>query len=215
MATIKMFGLDGQEKGGVDVADKDLVLDRGEQAVRDVVVGRAAYYRAGTAATLSKGEVNGSNKTPWKQKGTGRARAGLKQSPVWRGGGVAFGPKPRDFSVKVNKKVAKLAFRRVLSDRIADGTLVVVEDLSLPEAKTKALVAVLKALKAENALLVTAAADEALARAARNLPGVEVATAAGASVYQMMVHGTVVVARPAWEKLKERLAAPAKKETVA
>ena len=215
MATIKMFGLDGREKGGVDVADKDLVLDRGEQAVRDVVVGRAAYYRAGTASTLSKGEVNGSNKKPWKQKGTGRARAGLKQSPVWRGGGVAFGPKPRDFSVKVNKKVAKLAFRRVLSDRIADGTLVVVEDLSLPEAKTKALVAVLKALKAENALLVTAAADEALARAARNLPGVEVATAAGASVYQMMVHGTVVVARPAWEKLKERLAAPAKKETVA
>ena len=215
MATIKMFGLDGSEKGAVDVADETLVLDRGAQAVRDAVVARAAYLRAGTASTLSKGEVNGSNRKPWKQKGTARARAGLKQSPVWRGGGVAFGPKPRDFSVKVNKKVAKLAFRRVLSDRVADGSLLLVEDLSLPQAKTKALVAVLKALKAENALLVVAAADEALTRAARNLPDVEVATAAGASVYQMMVHGAVVVTRPAWEKLKERLAAPAKKETVA
>ena len=215
MATIKLFGRDGQEKGTVEVADKDLVLDRGEQAVRDTIVGRAAFLRAGPASTLSKGEVNGSNKKPWKQKGTGRARAGLKQSPVWRGGGVAFGPKPRDFSVKVNKKVAKLAFRRILSDRVADGTLILVEDLSLEQAKTKALVAVLKALKAENALLVVAAADEALTRAARNLPDVEVATAAGASAYQMMVHGAVVVTRPAWEKLKERLAAPAKKETVA
>lgn len=215
MATIKMFGLDGSEKGAVDVADETLVLDRGAQAVRDAVVARAAHLRAGTASTLSKGEVNGSNRKPWKQKGTGRARAGLKQSPVWRGGGVAFGPKPRDFSVKVNKKVAKLAFRRILSDRVADGTLILVEDLSLEQAKTKALVAVLKALKAENALLVVAAADEALTRAARNLPDVEVATAAGASAYQMMVHGAVVVTRPAWEKLKERLAAPAKKETVA
>ena len=215
MATIKLFGLDGQEKGGVEVADKDLVLDRGEQAVRDTIVGRAAFLRAGTASTLSKGEVNGSNRKPWKQKGTGRARAGLKQSPVWRGGGVAFGPKPRDFSVKVNKKVAKLAFRRIVSDRIADGTLFIVEDLSLERPKTKLLAAALKALKAENALLVVAAADEALTRAARNLPGVEVATAAGAGPYQMMVHGAVVVTRPAWEKLKGRLAAPAKKETVA
>ena len=85
MATIKMFGLDGQEKGAVELADEALVLDRGEQAVRDTIVARQAYYRAGTASTLSKGEVNGSNRKPWKQKGTGRARAGLKQSPVWRG----------------------------------------------------------------------------------------------------------------------------------
>ena len=207
MATIKILGIDGQEKGSVDVADKDLVLDRGEQAVRDTIVGRAAYYRAGTASTLSKGEVNGSNKKPWKQKGTGRARAGLKQSPVWRGGGVAFGPKPRDFSVKVNKKVAKLAFRRIVSDRIADGSLVVVEDLSLAAPKTKELVKVLKALDAENALLVVKAADETLTLASRNLPTVEVATAAGASAYQMMLHRKVVVVRAAWETLAARIAA--------
>ena len=215
MATIKMFGLDGSEKGAVDVADETLVLDRGAQAVHDAVVARQAFYRAGTASTLSKGEVNGSNRKPWKQKGTGRARAGLKQSPVWRGGGVAFGPKPRDWSVKVNKKVARLAFRRIVSDRIADGTLVVVEDFALSAPKTKELAKALKGLGAENALLVVKAADEALTRASRNLPSVEVATARGASAYQMMLHAKVLVARPAWEDLAARLADAGKKETVA
>ena len=215
MATIKMFGIDGKETGAVEFADDKLVLDRGAQAVRDAIVGRAAWLRAGTASTLSKGEVNGSNKKPWKQKGTGRARAGLKQSPVWRGGGAAFGPRPRDWSVRLNKKVARLAFRRVLSDRIADGTLVVVDDLSLPAPKTKELVKVLKALGAENALLVVKAADEALTRASANLPAVEVAVASRASTYQMMLHGKVVVARAAWEDLAARLEPAAAKETVA
>lgn len=214
MASAKLFAATGDFKNDIQLP-----------ALFDQEVNKVCMYlhikailnnnRQGTAQAKNKSSVSGGGQKPWKQKGTGRARAGLKQSPVWRGGGVAFGPKPRDFSVKVNKKVAKLAFRRILSDRVADGTLILVEDLSLEQAKTKALVAVLKALKAENALLVVAAADEALTRAARNLPDVEVATAAGASAYQMMVHGAVVVTRPAWEKLKERLAAPAKKETVA
>lgn len=215
MATIKMFGLDGQEKGAVEFADENLVLDRGAQAVRDAVVARAAGLRAGTASTLSKGEVNGSNKKPWKQKGTGRARAGLKQSPVWRGGGVAFGPHPRDYAQKLNKKVARLAFRRVVSDRIADGTLVLAEDLSLKAAKTKELAVVLKALGAENALLVVKAPDDKLSLAARNLPGVEVVTAARATTYKMMVHAKVVVARAAWEDLSARLVEGVRKETVA
>ncbi len=210
MATIKLFGRDGQEKGALELADQDLVLDRGEQAVRDTIVSRMAYYRAGTASTLSKGEVAGSNKKPWKQKKTGRARAGLRQSPVWRGGGVAFGPKPRDFSLKVNKKVARLAFRRAVSDRIADGSLIVVDDLSLEAPKTKALVQVLKGLDAANALLVVKAFDETLTLASRNLPDVEVATASGASLYQMMLHRKVIVSQPAWEDLKARIAAPRK-----
>ena len=183
--------------------------------MRDTIVARQAYYRAGTASTLSKGEVNGSNRKPWKQKGTGRARAGLTQSPVWRGGGVAFGPKPRDWSVKVNKKVARLAFRRIVSDRIADGTLVVVEDFALSAPKTKELAGVLKALGAENALLVVKAPDDKLSLAARNLPGVEVVTAARATTYKMMVHAKVVMARAAWEDLSARLVEGVRKETVA
>lgn len=215
MAAIKMYGRDGQQKGELEVADEVMVLDRGEQAVRDVVVGRAAAIRAGTASTLRKGEVAGSNKKPWKQKGTGRARAGLRQSPVWRGGGVAFGPHPRDFSIKVNKKVSRLAFRRVLSDRIADGSLKVVEDLSLTAPKTAELRKMLATLEASAALIVTKAADTNLLLSARNMPDVEVTTARNCSVYLLLRYPSVVVTRAAWEILKARLTGETIEETVA
>lgn len=214
MATIKMFGRNGQEAGGVEIADESMVLDRGDQAVRDAVVGRAASLRAGTASTLRKGEVAGSNKKPWKQKGTGRARAGYRQSPVWRGGGVAFGPHPRDFSIKVNKKVTRLAFRRVLSERIADGSLMIVDDLSMAAPKTSELVKMLVALGAPSALVVTLAVDENLLLSARNLPGVEVSTARNCGVYQMLRYPAVVVTRAAWEALKPRLTGETNEEIV-
>ena len=214
MATIKMFGRNGQEAGGVEIADESMVLDRGDQAVRDAVVGRAAALRAGTASTLRKGEVAGSNKKPWKQKGTGRARAGYRQSPVWRGGGVAFGPHPRDFSIKVNKKVTRLAFRRVLSERIADGSLMIVDDLSMAAPKTSELVKMLVALGAPSALVVTLAVDENLLLSARNLPGVEVSTARNCGVYQMLRYPAVVVTRAAWEALKTRLTGETNEEIV-
>ncbi len=214
MATIKMYGRNGQEAGGVEIADESMVLDRGDQAVRDAVVGRAAALRAGTASTLRKGEVAGSNKKPWKQKGTGRARAGYRQSPVWRGGGVAFGPHPRDFSVKVNKKVTRLAFRRVLSERIADGSLMIVDDLSMAIPKTSELVKMLAAIGAPSALLVTLAVDENLLLSARNLPSVEVSTARNCGVYQMLRYPAVVVTRAAWEALKPRLTGETNEETV-
>ncbi len=214
MATIKMFGRNGQEAGGVEIADESMVLDRGDQAVRDAVVGRAAALRAGTASTLRKGEVAGSNKKPWKQKGTGRARAGYRQSPVWRGGGVAFGPHPRDFSIKVNKKVTRLAFRRVLSERIADGSLMIVDDLSMAAPKTSELVKMLVALGAPSALVVTLAVDENLLLSARNLPGVEVSTARNCGVYQMLRYPAVVVTRAAWEALKPRLTGETNEEIV-
>lgn len=214
MATIKMFGRNGQEAGGVEIADESMVLDRGDQAVRDAVVGRAAALRAGTASTLRKGEVAGSNKKPWKQKGTGRARAGYRQSPVWRGGGVAFGPHPRDFSIKVNKKVSRLAFRRVLSERIADGSLVIVDDLSMAAPKTNELVKMLVALGTPSALVVTLAVDENLLLSARNIPGVEVSTARNCGVYQMLRYPAVVVTRAAWEALKPRLTGETNEEIV-
>lgn len=205
MAAIKMYGRDGQQKGELQVADEAMVLDRGDQAVRDAVVGRAAALRAGTASTLRKGEVAGSNKKPWKQKGTGRARAGYRQSPVWRGGGVAFGPHPRDFSVKVNKKVTRLAFRRVMSERIADGSLKVIEELSLTAPKTAELKKILISLEAPSALVVTLMPDDTLMLSARNLQGVEVMTARNCSVYLMLRYPAVVVTRAAWDVLKARL----------
>ena len=215
MATIKMYGRDGRDSGEVEVADDMLILDRGEQAVRDAVVARNASLRAGTASTLRKGEVAGSNKKPWKQKGTGRARAGYRQSPVWRGGGVAFGPHPRDFSIKVNKKVVRLAFRRALSERIAAGAVKLVEDLSLAAPKTKELRGVLEALGAPSALIVVPAWDDNLLLSARNLQGVEVTTVRNCSVYQVLRYPAIVMTRAAWEELKPRFAGENTEETVA
>lgn len=215
MATIKMYGRDGRDTGEVEVADDMLILDRGEQAVRDAVVARNASLRAGTASTLRKGEVAGSNKKPWKQKGTGRARAGYRQSPVWRGGGVAFGPHPRDFSIKVNKKVVRLAFRRALSERIADGAVKLVDDLSLAAPKTKELRGVLEALGAPSALIVVPAWDDNLLLSARNLQGVEVTTVRNCSVYQVLRYPAIVMTRAAWEELKPRFSGENTEETVA
>ena len=215
MATIKMYGRDGRDSGEVEVADDMLILDRGEQSVRDAIVARNASLRAGTASTLRKGEVAGSNKKPWKQKGTGRARAGYRQSPVWRGGGVAFGPHPRDFSIKVNKKVVRLAFRRALSERIAAGAVTLVDDLSLAAPKTKELRGVLEALGAPSALIVVPAWDDNLLLSARNLQGVEVTTVRTCSVYQVLRYPAIVMTRAAWEELKPRFAGENTEETVA
>jgi large subunit ribosomal protein L4 len=115
MSKLTIYNMQGAAVGDMDVDAGLLVLKKGTQAVHDVIVNGLARGRAGTASTLAKGEVAGSNKKPWRQKGTGRARAGYRQSPVWRGGGVAFGPHPRRYGGKVNRKVAKLAFQRAFS----------------------------------------------------------------------------------------------------
>ncbi|MDD5708237.1 MAG: 50S ribosomal protein L4, partial [Kiritimatiellae bacterium] len=196
----------GDAAGALDFADDLLVLNKGAQAVKDVVVATLNARRAGTASTLSKGEVAGSNKKPWKQKGTGRARAGLRQSPVWRGGGVAFGPKPRDFSVKVNRKVAQLAFRHALSGKIAAGELCVIEAFDIEGAKTRHLAALLKRMGLTGrTLLVPAQEDAALRRAARNLQQVGVVTADKLDVYSLLAHRAVVVTRAGFETLASRM----------
>lgn len=207
MSTIKVFNPAGDAAGEMTVADDILVLDKGEQAVKDMVVAIRNAYRAGTASTLSKGEVAGSNKKPWRQKGTGRARAGLRQSPVWRGGGVAFGPKPRDFSQKINRKVQRLAFARALSDKIAGGQVSVIEKFDLAEPKTKLLMPTLKKLGAErSALIVLDSYDEKVMLAANNLQKVEVVTAAEVDVYSLLLYRTLVATKAGFEALKARMA---------
>jgi len=206
MSTIKVFNPAGDSAGEMSVADDILVLDKGEQAVKDMVVAIRNAYRAGTASTLSKGEVAGSNKKPWRQKGTGRARAGYRQSPVWRGGGVAFGPKPRDFSQKINRKVQRLAFARALSDKIAAGQVSVIEKFDLAEPKTKLLVPTLKKLGAErSALIVLDSYDEKVMLAANNLQKVEVVTAAEVDVYSLLLYRTLVATKAGFAALTARM----------
>ncbi len=136
---------------------------KGTQAVHDTVVAYQAAQRMGTACTKNVGEVAGTNKKPWRQKGTGRARAGSFQSPLWRGGGVVFGPKPRDFSKKVSRKTKQLALRKALSERLRAGDVVVVDDLKLGSHKTKEFIGVLSALELKgSALIVAHAADKNL-----------------------------------------------------
>jgi len=207
MSTVKKYNAVGVETGNVEIPDTLLELEKGTQAVHDAVVALTNARRAGTASTLQKGEVAGTGAKPWKQKGTGRARAGYKQSPLWRGGGTAFGPKPRDYSVKVNKKVAKLAFRRALSEKLSSGAIRVVDPIVADSPKTKVFTAILKAQGIAGPVLVvvdTVARD--LELAARNVPRVELVGATDVNVYQLLRYPAVLVNTAGMEQLMARLA---------
>src|SRR6478752_6022434 len=163
----------GNNQGELEVKFALVENGKGTQAVHDTVVAYQAAQRMGTACTKNVGEVAGTNKKPWRQKGTGRARAGSFQSPLWRGGGVVFGPKPRDFAKKVNSKTKQLALRKALSERLKAGDVIVVDDLKLESAKTKDFVGVLSALELSgSALFVAQGSDKNLTLASRNIPNV-------------------------------------------
>ncbi len=151
---IAIKNLEGKNQGELEVKFALIENGKGTQAVHDTVVAYRAAQRSGTACTKTVGEVAGSNKKPWKQKGTGRARAGSVRSPLWAGGGVVFGPKPRDFSKKISKKTRSLALRKALSERLKAGDVVVVDDLKLSSPKTKDFVGVISALELKGTTLV-------------------------------------------------------------
>jgi large subunit ribosomal protein L4 len=206
MSKLPIKDLQGKLAGEYDIADGLLVYDKGLQAVQDAVVNHRANLRQGSASTLSKGEVAGSNKKLWKQKGTGRARTGLRQSPVWRGGGVAFGPKPRDYSRDQNRREARLAFRRAFSEKIASGEVVVVEELSLSAPKTREFAGLMKGLGVKApSIFITDVVHADLVRAARNVPKVEVTTGDNLHTYQVLRYATLVVTRAAMARIEERL----------
>ncbi len=206
MSKIKKFSADGSPAGEIEIDDGLLELEKGDQAVKDVVVATLAARRAGTASTLGKGEVSGTNRKPWRQKGTGRARAGFTRSPVWVGGGVAMGPKPRSYDKKVNKKVADLAFRRAVSAQIAEGKLATIEALP-QDGKTKTVAALVKKLGFKGrVLLVVEAYDEKAELAVRNIPNVEILTAAQVDVYSVLQAAAIVATDAGFEALKKRFA---------
>jgi large subunit ribosomal protein L4 len=179
---------------------------RGTQAVHDVVVAFRANQRRGTASTKTMGEVNGTGRKPWRQKGTGRARAGSFASPLWRGGGVVFGPKPRDFGKKVNRSTKQLALRKAVTERLNAGDIVVVDELKLESPKTKGFLQVLKSLAPGKSTLVVAnGVDQNLRLATRNLPKVEVTTGEEVNTYQILRYDRVLITRGAFEKLDARL----------
>ena len=184
-----------------------LTLDKGEQAVKDAVTAIRNAMRAGTASTKSKGEVAGSNKKPWKQKGTGNARAGFRQSPVWRGGGVAHGPHPRSFEQKVNKKVMKLAFARAFSDRLVAGDVIVLDEFSLEAPKTKLMAKLLADLGVDRtAVVVQKDVDDTVFLATRNLPRIDYTTAQALDVYTLLASRKLVCDKAGFDALMVRIA---------
>ena len=207
MSKVATYNLNGEAAGEQEVADGILELKRGKQAVLDVVTAYRAGLRAGTASTKTRDMVSGGGRKPYKQKGTGRARQGSIRSPILRGGGVVFGPHPRDYSKKVNKKTTALAFRHALSKKIEAGAVVVVEGLETLAPKTKALAGLLKQVGGGRAVLfLTATSNKNLNLAARNLAKVEVTTAAQANTYQVMRYPVIVADAAGLDVLKTRIA---------
>jgi large subunit ribosomal protein L4 len=179
---------------------------RGTQAVHDVVVAMRANRRSGTANTKTKAEVAYSGKKPWRQKGTGRARAGYTSSPIWAGGGVVFGPKPRDYSKKTSKSVRRLAFLKALSSRIIAGDVIVAEEVKVAEPKTREFVKLLKGLTdAEKVLVISTGFDANTFKAARNIRPVLLNTAAEVNTEQLLAFQKIIVTNEALAKLAERL----------
>jgi large subunit ribosomal protein L4 len=197
-------------KAAAKEARIDIIEDgRGTQAVHDAVVAMRAARRSGTANTKTKAEVNLSGAKPWRQKGTGRARAGYKSSPIWRGGGVVFGPKPRDYSKKVSKSVRRLAFRKALSERIKAGDVLTVDKFVVPELKTKSFVDFLrKQTDAERVLVVSDSFDEKTSKSARNVKLVKLAIASDVNTEQLLGFEKILVTHKALEKLAERTSPP-------
>ena len=177
-----------------------------EGLLHAMVMSQLASRRAGTHATKTKGLVSGGGKKPWKQKGTGRARAGSIRSPLWAGGGTIFGPQPRSYAYKLPKSARKAALRSVLAARHGEGKLVVVDAITLSEPKTKQMVECLAGLGVEGSvLLVLGTANDAVMRAARNLPKVKVLLVGGLNVYDVLKHATLVMTRDALEQVAARL----------
>lgn len=180
--------------------------DRGTQAVHDVIVAMRAARRSGSASTKSKADVNLSGAKPWRQKGTGRARAGYKSSPIWRGGGVVFGPKPRDYSKKISKSVRRLAFQKALSERINAGDVLTIDDFAVKEIKTKSFIALVKKqTDANRVLVVSDAFDENTFKSARNVKPVALATANDVNTEQLLAFEKILVTPKALEQLAERI----------
>ncbi len=204
MATVKVFDMTGSEVSQTELSDAVFGIEPNVSVMHAVVVNYLANQRQGTQSTLTRTEVSGGGRKPWRQKGTGNARQGSIRAPQWRHGGVAIGPKPRSYRYSLNKKVRRLAMKSALSQKVLEGNLIVLDTLTMDEYKTKTIVAMLKALGVEKkALLVTAEADPKVYKSAANIPGVKTAHVGTLNVYDILNGGKFIVAKNAIAKIEE------------
>lgn len=205
MTVTEIYNVDNVKVGDLELNDNLFAVPVNPHIIHEIVRMQRAARRAGTACTKTRTEVRGGGKKPWKQKGTGRARSGSTTSPLWRGGGVVFGPKPRDYSFKLPKKVKKLGIRMALSSRFSDNLVLVLDDFRIEEIKTKRFIGVMNTLNIENALIVVPERDDYLERSSRNVQGFKVIPTAGLNVYDILLHKHIVLLQPCIGQLEERL----------
>ena len=205
MAVVKVYDQDKTEQGELTLAPEVFEVAVRPEILNLVVRAQLAAKRAGTHSTKTRGMVSGGGVKPWRQKGTGRARAGSNRSPVWRGGAILFGPQPRSYDFKVNKKVRKLALRMALSSRLAGDNLLVVKGIDLPEAKTKLFAKVAGNLGLSKALIIAPEESRNLVLSSRNVPGITLTTPDRLSVYEILKHKQLVLLEGAVEPVETRL----------
>ena len=204
MPIANVYNMAGEQIGQIELSEAIFGIEPNKSVLHDVVKNHLANCRQGTQSALTKGEVSYTTKKPWRQKGTGRARAGYAGSPVWYHGGVAFAPKPRDYSYSLNKKVKRIALKSALSSKAAENEIIVIDGLKVEEIKTKAFKAFLTKVGVENkALVVTENVDEKVVKSARNIAGVSTTIASILSPYMILTSGKMVVDKAALAKIEE------------
>lgn len=205
MLQVDVYDIARKKVGTVELRSEVFEAPVRKHLLHEVVNWQLAKRRAGTSSTKTRAEVRGGGAKPWKQKHTGRARAGSRRSPIWRKGGVAFGPKPKDWSYSIPKKVRKGALVSALSSRFGEGAIVVLDSFELPEIKTRRVAKFMKDFEFSQALVVIGSDNENLRKSARNMPGVKVLREEGLNVYDLLKHKNIVMVRDSVEKIQERL----------
>ncbi len=205
MVKVEIIDIHRQKTAEMEVGDHLLNEPEKPHLVYEVVRMQLASRRRGTASTKERSLISGGGRKPWKQKGTGRARAGSTRSPLWRGGGTIFGPHARGYSLRVPKKVRRSALCSVLSNKFREEKLLVLEGLALPQAKTKEFIEALKTLRVQNALIVIDGRDQTLERSSRNIPGIQVIECEGLNVHDVLRHEYLVFLRSSLEKVERKL----------
>jgi len=206
MPKVALYNMEGLQVGEVDLNDAVFGIEPNEAVVHEAVVMQLASLRRGTHSVKTRAEVRGGGRKPWRQKGTGRARAGTIRSPLWRKGGIVFGPKPRDYSYSIPKKKRRLAVKSVLSAKVSGGDIIVLEQLSFTAPKTKEMVRVLSNLKVDQkAAVVTADNSGYVQESARNIPGIKPLLADGINVYDLLNHDKLIITRDAVARIEEVL----------
>lgn len=203
MPKANVYNMAGKQVGEIDLSDAIFGIEPNESVVHDVVKNHLANCRQGTQSALTRAEVSGGGKKPYRQKGTDRARQGSTRAPQWTHGGIVFAPKPRSYRYTLNKKVKRLALKSVLSAKAAEGNVLVVDDMTLPEVKTKNVAAFLSAVGASKALMVTNEVNENVVKSARNIPGVETSPARLINVYDILKAKQLIVDKAALAVIEE------------